>query len=94
MPEAPTAEGFFVIMNIYFLTQKDNLMSSCYDSATVIADTREEAITFTPNDVGFIDSPDHEWARKPEHVIASLVGRVSSANIDKGVIGYTKAGDY
>lgn len=61
-------------MNIYLLTQNDNIGYDTYDGIVVIAKDEEQARNIHPYEVwGGIGSD--TWAKSPNNVTAILVGR-------------------
>ncbi len=68
-------------MNLYLISQTDNIDYDTYDSAVVAAPDEESAKRIPPTE----DSWDSSWAKSPDSVKVKLIG-AASPDIEQGVI--------
>jgi hypothetical protein len=75
-------------MNIYLLTQRDNVGYDTYDSAVVYAADEASARNISPSDGEPVnwDQREYAWADSPEGVTVQLLGVASSPNCSPGLI--------
>lgn len=76
-------------LNIYLLEQHQNTGYDTYDSCVVAARTPEDAVRMNPDDQDNPDPPWNNrytaWARSPDKVTCTLIGR-AVPDIKRGVI--------
>lgn len=79
--------------NIYLLTQSAVRGYDTYDSCVVIAKDEDDARLITPNGKVFgEDKPYSDWAKRPEDVSVTLIGKALKDAISEVVCASFNAG--
>lgn len=73
-------------MNVYLLTQKDNIGYDTFSEIVVIAENEADAKTISPN--GEVFKPSYDWAESIEGIKCELIG-TAAPDQKRGVVLYS-----